>query len=348
VSGAAGERWIEVAAAVIERPDGSFLLAQRPAGKVYEGWWEFPGGKVEVGEPVADALARELHEELGIEVVGAYPWITRTFRYPHGNVRLHFYRVTDWRGEPHSREDQALAWQRMPGLTVDPILPANGPILASLALPVTMGITQADALGERVFLERLDAALAGGLRLVQVREHGMSPDARIAFAREVVRRAHAVGAKVVVNGPVGEAIAAGADGVHLASPALRAANARPDVGIVGASCHDPMELDRAESLGLDYAVVGPVLPTASHPGVEGMGWAAFEALARGRAMPVFAIGGLSAIHLHIARSHGAHGIAAIRAAWAHQAIDHGWIRRIEALPSCCVVPPKDSDDGIAR
>ena len=143
MSGAAGERWIEVAAAVIERPDGSFLLAQRPAGKVYEGWWEFPGGKVEVGEPVADALARELHEELGIEVVGAYPWITRTFRYPHGNVRLHFYRVTDWRGEPHSREDQALAWQRMPGLTVDPILPANGPILASLALPVTMGITQA-------------------------------------------------------------------------------------------------------------------------------------------------------------------------------------------------------------
>lgn len=323
MSGAGGERWIEVAAAVIERPDGSFLLAQRPAGKVYEGWWEFPGGKVEAGEPVADALARELHEELGIEVVGAYPWITRTFRYPHGNVRLHFYRVTDWRGEPHSREDQAFAWQRLPGLTVEPILPANGPILASLALPVTMGITQAAALGENVFLDRLDAALADGLRLVQVREHGMPKDARIAFASEVAHRAHGVGAKVVVNGPVGDAIAAGADGVHLTSSALRAADVRPDIGLVGASCHDTMELDRAESLGLDYAVVGPVLPTASHPGVEGMGWAAFEALVRGRTMPVFAIGGLSETHLHLARSHGAHGIAAIRAVWTDQATHRG-------------------------
>jgi 8-oxo-dGTP diphosphatase len=323
VSGSADERWIEVAAAVIERPDGSFLLAQRPAGKVYEGWWEFPGGKVETGEPVADALARELHEELGLEVVGAYPWITRTFRYPHGNVRLHFFRVTDWRGEPHSREDQAFAWQRMPGLTVEPILPANGPILVSLALPVTIGITHAAAFGEAMFLDRLDAALADGLRLVQVREHGMTPDARIAFARQVVRRAHAAGAKVVVNGPVAEAVAAGADGVHLTSSALRAPRARPDIALVGASCHDVVELDRAESLGLDYAVVGPVLPTASHPGVEGMGWSAFEALARGRTMPVFAIGGLSPAHLHLARSHGAHGIAAIRAVWTDRAIDRG-------------------------
>src|SRR5678816_2661152 len=75
---------IEVAAAVIQRPDGAFLLAQRPPGKVYAGYWEFPGGKAEPGEPAAQALSRELHEELGIEVETAYPWITRVFTYPHG------------------------------------------------------------------------------------------------------------------------------------------------------------------------------------------------------------------------------------------------------------------------
>src|SRR5580765_1100954 len=104
---------VEVAAAVIQRPDGTFLLAQRPPGKVYAGYWEFPGGKAEPGEPAAQALARELHEELGIEVDTAYPWITRVFTYPHGTVRLRFFRVVSWKSEPHPREGQAIAWQRL-------------------------------------------------------------------------------------------------------------------------------------------------------------------------------------------------------------------------------------------
>jgi len=102
---------VEVAAAVMQRPDGAFLLAQRPAGKVYEGYWEFPGGKVEAGEQPSAALARELREELGVDVETAYPWITRVYTYPHATVRLNFFRVTRWRGEPHPREEQAIAWQ---------------------------------------------------------------------------------------------------------------------------------------------------------------------------------------------------------------------------------------------
>jgi len=94
---------------VLERPDGAFLLAQRPAGKVYSGYWEFPGGKIEPGEPAAQALARELHEELGVDIGEPYPWITRVFTYPHGTVRLQFYRVHEWSGEPHPREEQAIA-----------------------------------------------------------------------------------------------------------------------------------------------------------------------------------------------------------------------------------------------
>ncbi len=102
---------IEVSAAVLQRPDGSFLLAQRPPGKIWAGYWEFPGGKIEFGETPLHALKRELHEELGIEVVTAYPWITRVFAYPHAMVRLNFFRVTEWRGELHPHEGQAFAWQ---------------------------------------------------------------------------------------------------------------------------------------------------------------------------------------------------------------------------------------------
>src|SRR3954453_12623628 len=96
--GTSPNRRIEVAAAVIQRPDGAFLLAQRPAGKVYAGYWEFPGGKVEPGEPVERALARELHEELGIDVATSYPWLVRVFTYPHATVRLNFRRVLHWKG----------------------------------------------------------------------------------------------------------------------------------------------------------------------------------------------------------------------------------------------------------
>jgi len=103
---------VEVAAAVLQKPDGSFLLAQRPPDKIWAGYWEFPGGKVEPGETPRHALVRELREELGIEVQTAYPWLTRAFTYPHATVRLYFFRVTAWDGELHPHEGQEFAWQR--------------------------------------------------------------------------------------------------------------------------------------------------------------------------------------------------------------------------------------------
>ena len=134
---------IEVAAAVVQREDGAFLLAQRPAGKVYAGYWEFPGGKVEAGETVEHALARELHEELAIDVERSYPWLTRDYDYEHARVRLRFRRVTRWSGELHGREDQRFSWERIESVGVSPLLPANGPILRALALPTFYGISNA-------------------------------------------------------------------------------------------------------------------------------------------------------------------------------------------------------------
>ena len=123
---------IHAAVAVLERPSGEVLLAQRPAGKAWSGWWEFPGGKIESGETAAQALARELQEELGMQVVQASPWLTRTHQYPEKTVRLHFFKVREWLGEPQSLEQQAWSWQNPNQLTVDPLLPANQPIMQAL------------------------------------------------------------------------------------------------------------------------------------------------------------------------------------------------------------------------
>lgn len=306
---------LEVAAAVIQRPDGQFLLAERPTGKPYAGWWEFPGGKIEAGETPAHALSRELHEELGIDVECAYPWLTRVYTYPHATVRLHFFRVTAWGGELHGKENQHFDWQWPGQVEVTPLLPANGPILKSLELPAACGITCATEIGEEAFLAHLDAALADGLRLIQVREKSLSTEELTRFTAEVVRRARPFGAKVLVNGNAEAAKAAGADGIHLPSARLMELARRPDLPWCGASCHNSEELARAAELELDYAVLSPVNPTPSHPGAPTLGWDVFARLIEDYPLPVYALGGLGLQDMEMAWRHGAHGLCMLRGAW---------------------------------
>ncbi|MHB0972875.1 MAG: Nudix family hydrolase [Thiobacillus sp.] len=310
----------EVAAAVLTQPGGRVLLARRPAGKAYAGYWEFPGGKVEPGESLDAALARELHEELGIVVTRACRWITRVFEYPHATVRLNFFRVFEWQGTPHPREGQVFSWQQPDAVEVTPLLPANFPILKALSLPPVLGISHAESLGVDSFLARLDVALANGLRLIQLRDKTLPEAARLHLARETVRRAHLHGARVLVNGAPDLARATGADGVHLDSSAAASLTARPDCAkpdsfLVGVSCHDDAELAHAAALGADFALLSPVLPTLTHPGAATLGWEAFSALAAASPIPVYGLGGLGRDDMALAQSHGAHGVALLRGAW---------------------------------
>ncbi len=132
-AGGAERAVVEVAVGVLFRPDGDFLLTSRPPGKVYAGYWEFPGGKLEPGETVVQALARELHEELGITIEAVTPWKTETVDYPHALVRLNFCKVFEWQGELEMREGQLFAWQRLP-VQVTPVLPGTVPVLQWLAV----------------------------------------------------------------------------------------------------------------------------------------------------------------------------------------------------------------------
>jgi 8-oxo-dGTP diphosphatase len=309
-------RRIEVAAAVIHDTAGRFLLAQRPPGKAYAGYWEFPGGKVEPGESAADAMRRELHEELGITVESVCPWLTRDFDYEHADVRLRFFRIYRWRGVPHGREGQSFAWQdNTAALNVSPILPANGPILRALGLPSEYGITQAAETGIEPFMACLQRALDRGLRLIQIREKEMSAFELRAFARRVIALAHRYGARVLLNGDATLAGEVGADGVHLTAAQTASLTERPALDWVGASCHDSTELFQAVQLGVDFVVLGPVMPTLSHPGAPVLGWEGFAQCIHDTPLPVYALGGMRRGDLEVARQCGAHGIAMQRAAW---------------------------------
>ena len=126
--GGAGRKVVEVAVGVLIQPDGQFLLTSRPPGKVYEGYWEFPGGKLEAGESVEQALRRELQEEIGITIGAVHAWKVEMVDYPHALVRLHFCKVFEWAGELQMHEGQSFAWQSLP-VQVAPVLPGTVPVL---------------------------------------------------------------------------------------------------------------------------------------------------------------------------------------------------------------------------
>lgn len=316
---------VEVAAAVLQRPDGSFLLAQRPADKIWAGYWEFPGGKIEPGETPYHALVRELREELGITVATAYPWVTRVYTYPHATVRLNFFRVTAWSGELHPHEGQAFAWQSSPSLalprrereqvSVSPMLPANAPILRSLSLPTFYAISNVQELGEDEFVRRLEAALHNGLRLVQLREKDYSRAALRALALKMLPLLRQHDARLIINADIELAKEIGAAGVQLTATQLAGLRERPDVEWCAASCHNAAELRRAEEMGCDFALLSPVLTTQSHPGAPHLGWENFAVIAAGSSIPIYALGGLTHDDIQTAWQHGAHGISLLRQAW---------------------------------
>ena len=306
------------AAVLLRRDDTEFLLAQRPPGKAYAGYWEFPGGKVELGESFDEALVRELQEELGITVTAKTPWLTRHFVYPHARVEIRFFRVTAWMGALHPHEHTDMAWLPVSGLAggkdleyipVSPVLPANTPILRALALPPVYAVTNAVESSLEAELARIARAKP---MLVQVRDKSLPEEERWVFAREVIRLVHGYGGHVLFNGSAAEAKALGADGVHLSAAHLMACETRPDLPLVFASCHNAAELAHASRLAFDAVLLGPVQETLSHPGQTPLGWAAFAELIKESALPVYAIGGMAADDVLTAQRAGAQGVAMMR------------------------------------
>jgi len=311
---------VDVAVGVLVRSDGCVLLGNRPEGKPWAGWWELPGGKLEPGESVLAALARELHEELGIEVQKATPWVTYVHQYPTNTVRLHFCRVSSWLAEPQSKEQQALKWiDVQSALELSDLLPATYPPLRWLQIPTRYLISSAhDPARLPTFLDKLQRGLHQGIRLVQWREPNWQasgdPVALEQAFIATLKLCHAHRAKLMLNSVHDTKLWSLADGVHLRSADARKLKQRPAELAhkwVGISTHDADELVMAREFGADFAVLGPVMPTASHPGSATLGWDTFERLNQSAGLPVFAIGGQTSGLLEQAQSRGAHGVAGI-------------------------------------
>src|SRR5690606_36692822 len=226
---------------LILRSNNELLLAERPGDKPWSGWWELPGGKIEPGETVLQALARELKEELDIDVTESSRWVTYVHEYPKTIVRLSFCKVTGWQGTPTGIEGQTLAWVRTDRpLDVGPLLPATEPPLRWLQLPERYLLTSiGSAEGLPAFLSRLEAALAGGKMLVQFREPQWAAQADAAEVRAgleaVLRVCRQAGAQCLVNSIHPQEWWALADGVHLRAQdaaALAAGEHSPAAGIL--------------------------------------------------------------------------------------------------------------------
>ena len=322
---------IHVAVAILQRKneDGcnQFLLASRPQGKGWAGWWEFPGGKIEDGESPEHALTRELAEELGIKPTVTQQWLTRQYDYPaltqNGydapakTVLLHFYFVSAWQGEISPREGQQLSWQSAHNITVTPILPANAPIMHALALPPVYAISNIAEMGETPYLDALQAALNKGLRLVQIREKHLTKEEFVRVSAQIIKLAKPYNATVLISQDIALARDLGAQGVHLPSQDLLMLKTKPAGLMVSASCHSKAELVHAEMLGLDFVVLSPVKSTQSHPEIDALGWKAFADMAQKTTLPVYALGGMTLTDLPIALSYGARGIAYQRGISSH-------------------------------
>ncbi len=307
---------IPVAAGVLRNARGEILLAKRPDHVHKGGLWEFPGGKIERGESAVQALRRELHEELGIEVTRSHPLIQVLHHYPERSVMLDVHLVEMWQNEPHGREGQPLAWVAPQALDHYPMPEADRPIMQAIQLPSLYLITPAQIESVSGFMKTLEQALNNGIRLVQFRVFDLEKDLYRQMLRDAEDLCARYEARLLVNTGAENARQLGAGGLHLNSRELARLQQRPAaIDLLAASCHTLQDLQKAEALAVDFALLSPVLPTRSHPDADPLGWEGFRDLVAQVNIPVYALGGMSPAHVDSAREQGGQGIAAIRGLW---------------------------------
>ncbi|QSP96177.1 Nudix family hydrolase [Marinobacter salinisoli] len=315
----AAKREVHVAVAVIER-DGRVLIARRPDHAHQGGLLEFPGGKVEPGETVQQALVREIAEETALVVpeVSLEPVIGIRHDYGDKRVFLDVWRTCEAQGAPQGCEGQPIDWIRPEQLQDEDFPAANRPIIRAVRLPSLLAISPSLS-----SVREYAGGFAGALgqcrpELLVLRAPELEDGDYRALLESVLPVCRAAGVGLIVHGgPDRFAVAPGVAGLHLPWREAELLGCRPvpaDVWL-GVSCHSAKQIAQAEKLGADYVTLGPVRPTPTHPEARGIGWDEFEQITAQARVPVFALGGLVAADVPRARRAGGQGVAGIRFWW---------------------------------
>ena len=303
--------FLHVAVGVIKNTHGDVLISQRAAHVHQGGLWEFPGGKVETGESPYQALQRELLEELNLQVLCAQPLIQVRHHYPDISVLLDVWLVESFTGNIHGCEGQAIRWVCVDNLQHYAFPAANLPIIQAASMPRCYAILQeADLPTLQTQLQHL---LRQGIGLIQARFKTLSAIQVLdfmAFALPLCKTYHAT---LLLNSTT-HTPTTPCDGVHFTSADLMRLQERPPfAGRFGASCHNLAQLQHAQKIGLDFAVLAPVLKTLTHPDAQPLGWENFAHLVVQVNLPVYALGGVNLADNEMAWHCGGQGIAGIRA-----------------------------------
>jgi len=307
-----------VAVAIVVNSEGEILISRRPEGVHLEGFWEFPGGKLEQDETVFTAIQRELAEETGIQIKSGRQLIKVLHEYPEKTVKLDTWLIKDWSGLAEGLEGQEVRWVGRNELINYKFPEADRPIISALNLPSVYQISPEPDYDLEEFLKKVEACLQNDTKLFQLRAKNLSSSSLKKLSEPIKKLCEKYHARWLINGESQDVERFNADGVHLSSERLMALTTRPlsDEFLVGASCHNTEELEHAERMGVDFAVLSPVNKTLSHPELSPLGLNKFKQLIEGINIPIYALGGMSHADLESVWEFGAQGVAMIRAGWS--------------------------------
>lgn len=306
---------IEVSVGIVINEQGQLLIAKRPDHWLGGGYWEFPGGKIEPNEDSVTALKRELLEEVGVIVKNCTPLISLLYVYPERKVKLNAWWVNSYSGEVAGLEGQEICWQDPKGLNAVNMLPANRAIVVATQLPDIYLITPECDDPAEFLLHLENVFITENIKLVQLRSKKLLREDFLDLARTVAVLCRKYQVTLLINHEQVNFDEVDCDGIHLTSKQLMALEERPisTQNWLSASCHNELELKKAEEIGVDFVTLSPVSKTFK-PGSL-MGWDNFRHLVAMANIPVFALGGMTPQDLPVVKGMGAQGIAAMRSLW---------------------------------
>ncbi len=306
---------VHVAVGIVINNNSEVLVTFRAADSHQGGLWEFPGGKVEPGEMVQDALKREFEEEVGITVHEAVAFIKIEHHYSDKSVLLDVWKISQFSGNPVGKEGQALAWRPIAGLQVDDFPRANERIIRSLALPDRIAITP-EAKDFEMLTEIINKLFDQGLDIIHFRQKTQTPQSYQKWFSWADKECKSRQIKLMFSSQLHDykaSFLAGISGFHATSSQLLGLKSRPvsKQQLFSASCHDLEQLKLAESLDADFVYLSPVMPTAKYQADQLLGWRGFQHLVDQVDVPVYALGGLDLADMDICKLHRGVGIAGI-------------------------------------